>query len=151
MGRNVGSSLIGLAEVKHALNAVAAEEPQHVDDRVERGLSPRYVEHGKPCCLVAVVMYRLGISLGMLRQLDREQHEPGTSGGGIVLRQTRSPIVGRFSPLAWDLLCEAQARQDRGFAWRDVVDGLLRPRRSAAGTLAPKPYPWNQAEDETTA
>lgn len=132
---------IAVAPVKSTLDAVAAEAPEHVDSRVGRKLAPRYLDKGEPCCLVAQVLSRLGVSTGVLRELDREG---GTTGGGIILRHTRHPVRRRFDRVAWDLLCEVQDHQDRGRSWQQVADDLLRPPTESWLRAPRQGYPWNE-------
>lgn len=83
------------------------------DPRVARGLPGRYMEHGEPCCLVARLMFKEGISTGQLKELDA----PRTGGGGLDLRSVRGPIKHRYTPKAWDLLLFLQKCNDRGWSW----------------------------------
>lgn len=136
--------MITVEAVKAALDKVAENQAEHVDPRVQRSLEPRYLEHGHPCCLVAAAMVELGISTGLLRQLDREG---GRRGGGVVLRDSNNPIRKRFDPIAWKLLCAAQEHQDRGATWQSVVDSLLRPKRPTWSQRPLEPLPWNASAD----
>lgn len=114
---------ITVDDVAAALDAVARERGRRTDDRVERKLAPRYVEHGQPCCLVAVVLHRLGFTIGQLKQFDAES---GPGGGGIILSQSRHPLLKRIEPLARQLLVYVQRRQDMGGEdWPQIVDRAL--------------------------
>jgi len=104
--------------VKAIVRAVAAEYPDRVDARAGRGLAPRYIEHGAPCCLVAEVLCRLGWSVDQLQQLD---HEGGRRGGGIRFAESRNPMLRRIDPTARELLAHIQSQQDRRRTWDAVV------------------------------
>ena len=121
---------ITLDAVIDTLRALAEELPDKVDPRVGRGLPPRYVEHGEPVCLVAVLLHRLGYSVGHLKQLNREGPQAAqASTGGVVLGRSRNPLLRRIDPVARDLLDAVQAKQDRGgwYTWRRAVDETLTP------------------------
>ncbi len=142
--------MITVEEVKQALVAVASKQGRHIDARVDRRLGPRYIEHGKPCCLVAVALVRLGVRVAVLRQLDRENRPAGTGGGGIQLQHTRHRIRRRFDPVAWNLLCEVQRLQDKGRDWEQVVTDLLDPQRKPWDQYGPPKYSWNTTEGDHT-
>lgn len=104
---------------RHDSNAVAgilarlvAENPDRVDVRAKE-LAPRYVQHGHPNCLVAVLLDRMKVSLGVLKMLDVETR--GT--GGVILWDTRHAIRKRFTPAAWELLAALQFCNDQGWTW----------------------------------
>jgi hypothetical protein len=152
--------MITVEQVKQALREVAEEQTGQVDARVERNLAPRYVEHGQPCCLVAVVLHRLGFSVAQLKQLDAE---PGRQGGGVVFGQSRHPLMRRISADARQLLDYVQVRQDRGWDnWQDIIDRALQRDRYApdprhrspyhhdpvAGSWAYEVFPWNRVRAE---
>jgi hypothetical protein len=94
--------VITLAHVKTALEAVVREKGSHVDDRVDRKLPPRYVEHGEPCCLVANILHRCGFTIAQLKQFDTEPGHGG--GGGIILTESRHPLLKRIDPAALELV-----------------------------------------------
>jgi hypothetical protein len=127
--------MITFAEVAAAARAVAAEKPDWIDVRAVRDLEPRYVEHGKPCCLVAEVLTRLGWSKTNLKQLD---HEPGRSGGGIKFAESRNLMLRRIDPLGLQLLDYLQRHQDTARTWGEVVADAFRPEPSS-------PY-WSRAD-----
>lgn len=105
----------GVTAIRTALDAVVAEQPERVDRRASTGeLAPRYVEHGAPGCLVAAVLYRMDISLGLLKQLDREMKGPG----GVLLWASSHAIRRRFTPAGWALLGALQACNDQGSTWQ---------------------------------
>jgi hypothetical protein len=141
--------VITTEQVKEMLAKVADERGDVVDQRVERNLAPRYVEHGQPCCLVAVVLYRLGFTVAQLRQLDTEA---GTTGGGIIFAQSRHPLLKRIAPLARDLLDYVQRDQDcPGQPWSTVADRALQrgrfnpdEQRAMSSFNIPAPHPWNE-------
>lgn len=130
--------MITLHDVTTAVDSVTAEQPDRVDARVGRDLAPRYVEHGRPCCLVAEVLTRLGVRIGVLKDLDVES---GPGGGGVRLHLSRHPMLKRFDPVALELLAEVQHQQDLGRSWREVADVLLKPQPRWPGDKVPE-YPW---------
>jgi hypothetical protein len=114
---------IDACQVMDTLRTLAAEQPDRVDRRADSGvLVPKYVEYGLPSCIAAQVMYDLGISMGMIKQLDRELS--GT--GGIILRLSDSLMRRRFTPAAWGLLDYVQRRNDWGMTWGRIMDDLHR-------------------------
>lgn len=139
--------MITVEQVKTTLAAVAGEDGEHQDARASRRLEPRYVEHGEPCCLVAVVLHRLGFTVAQLRQLDTEA---GTAGGGIVFRESRHPLLKRIDPAARPLLAYIQDEQDAGRPWAEVADRALQRGRfdpaQHQGWIfnRPRPHPWNE-------
>lgn len=104
--------------VLDTLRDVTSEQPDRVDER-HRLRTARYVVHGQPHCLVAVVLDRLGVSTGAIAQLDR-QRRPGES--SIQLSKGRHPITRRFTPGALALLDRAQELQDSGLSWGTVYE-----------------------------
>ena len=117
---------ISLATVRRVLLDVAAEYPDRVDPRVERGLPPRYCEHGRPACLVAEVLTRLGWTIVQLRELDREGQMPAkASVGGTPLAHSRNRRLRRIELTARRMLDELQRQQDRGWSWSRAVAWVL--------------------------
>lgn len=155
--------MITVAQVKDALEMVAAGQAEGGDARVARNLAPRYVEHGQPCCLVAVILHELKFTVPQLRQLDAE---PGKGGGGVVFSESRHPLVKRIAPGARQLLDYLQRWQDQGSeSWADLADRALQrgkytPHR---GTCSPwhrdhvarrwayETFPWNEVTDGDAA
>lgn len=141
--------MITVAQVKATLAAVAAEQSDHMDARVDRKLAPRYVEHGQPCCLAAVILHRLGFTIAQLRQLDTE---PGTSGGGVILDQSRHPLLRRVAPEARALLAYVQKRQDSGReTWAEIADRALQRGRYAPDQQRQCGYAFDRAARSWTS
>lgn len=114
----------GVTAIRTALEAVVAEQPERVDRRASsRELAPRYVEHGAPGCLVAAVLHRMEISLGLLKQLDREQGGPG----GVLLWASEHRIRRRFTTAGWALLGALQACNDQGSTWEQARERVFQP------------------------
>jgi|GEM_PF-4110564 len=107
-----------VSDVRRVLASIAAEQPERRDRRAAAGLGCKYVDGGQPSCRVAEIMCRLGVTIGVLRQLDREASSPGT---GITLASTKHRVRRRFTPAAWDMLAALQALNDAGRRW-----GMLR-------------------------
>lgn len=107
-----------MAKVLEDLNALVALE-QKGDPRVARGLPGRYLERGEPCCLVAHLLFRQGVSTGMLREMDRTG---GKGGGGQYLFDLKLPVKHRYTELAWELLCYLQGCNDGGMTWEAARD-----------------------------
>ncbi len=114
--------------VLEALNEVVDGNPEHIDRRPATGqLVPRYVEHGRPACLVAAVMHRLGLSIGLLRQLDRGAGEPGAL-SSVVPWSCEHAIRRRFTPTAWEMLAALQSVNDQAVTWRACRANVLSER-----------------------
>lgn len=153
--------MITTEQVKAALDEVARERPGHIDGRVARQLAPRYVEHGKPCCLVGVVLHRLGFTVAQLRQFDNES---GRGGGGIRFAESRHPLLQRITPEARLLLDYLQRRQDIREDWAVIADRALQRdeftadpvreqpmfRDHIAGQWAYETFPWNTDSSTTS-
>lgn len=112
-----------MQKVREVLDAVVNPEPERVDRRAEADtMACRYVENGCPSCLVGVILYRLGFSVGRLKMLDRAaQGEP------ILLHG--SGLDRYFTPLAFELLCYLQRSNDAGLTWGKSRENALTPDR----------------------
>lgn len=123
---------ISVADVRGAMAVVAAEDPDHSDRRAEDDLSPRYIVHGQPSCLVARVLEQLGFSRGVLRDLDRCR-EVGdwrkSNGGGARIGVSWHPALKKIDPAARQLLEWVQSRQDRGQCWGFIADQAFKKPR----------------------
>lgn len=138
--------------MKHSLerivcltSEIVAQYPDRVDARAGRGLAPRYVEHGEPCCLVAEVLARLGWSVSQLKLLDSEgprKHK----GGGVQLSLSRNPLLRRISPDGLMFLDYIQRRQDRKRPWSRVVAEAF--KRESPGFRDRQLRPWVYRGDE---
>lgn len=109
-------------DVLLVMDEVVTENPGRTDRRIGE-LAPRYVDQGQPNCLVAVILARMGISLGVLRQLDREQW----GAGGIILWATEHSIRRRFTTAAWELLSALQFCNDIGDPWTKAAEKVRNP------------------------
>lgn len=141
---------IGVSRVRGALQEVVAEDPQRVDRRSTDNLPPRYVEHGQPNCLVAALLARMGISLGLLKQLDNEVRGPG----GILLWVSKHAIRRRFTPAAWELLAALQACNDRGNTWQRASEDVFTPGKWIGRRWQPRNNegrPWMDELDDKEA
>lgn len=108
-------------QVLDVLRQVASEFPDRVDHR--SGLRrARYVEHGEPHCLVAVVMARLGTPVGQIAELDRQRPD-----GTVRIDTSNHPAVRRFTPVARELLGRVQRLQDSGVPWGEAVARVTNP------------------------
>jgi len=107
----------GLDDVVRAMNEVVDERPGKVDRRPEGGLTPRFVEHGQCACLVGAMLYRLGVELRTLRNLDREDQR---------IRDSVHPFWNRFDPVALALLDHLQNGNDGASPWGRVRWGAFR-------------------------
>lgn len=104
------------AVVLDVLDAVANDHPDRIDRRPAGDLPPRYIDHGDPACLVALVMNRLGVSIGVLRAMDREN---------VRIAHSRHPVRRRFTADAWGLLAALQWDNDRAWStWGAIRDRL---------------------------
>lgn len=118
---------ITVAKVVEVLEQVAAEEPHRVDPSAEAGLMPRYLNQGRPNCLVAQVLSRLGFSRAVLRALDREYPVGELVHAGAEIAHSRNPALRRLDPAGRALLQFIQERQ--GLAWGRVTRDALTPSR----------------------
>jgi hypothetical protein len=118
---------ITVPAVRAALEDVVAEHPGRVDRRSVDELPNRYIDQGKPSCLVALVLVQLGFSHGVLKALDQE-HPPGdVYQPGVRVADSRHPALKRCRREALLLLQYVQSRQDRGDEWgRIVTDAFKR-------------------------
>lgn len=109
--------------VMRVLDALIAQDPGRRDRRAASGeLECRYVEHGRPACLAAAVLDGLGVSMGLLKSLDRELKD-----GSVQLVGSRSPIRKRFTDSAWELLSALQWCNDYGLSWAEAKERVLDP------------------------
>lgn len=112
----------GLDDVRAALNRVIDKHPADHDEHIASGHIPRYLIHGRPCCLVAIVLTELGCTTGVLRALDREATDDDTGEKGpITLHLSRHPYLRRFTTEARELLNSLQRQQDGGRSWRNIA------------------------------
>jgi hypothetical protein len=115
----MSKSKFTVAQVREALEAVVAQSPDRVDRRSESDeLSCRYTEHGKCSCLAAEVMHRLGFSLHRLKTMDR-------AAGGTPISLRSSGLSYKFTPLAFEMLCHIQQRNDTGHRWDQILRDTL--------------------------
>ncbi|TDC02660.1 hypothetical protein E1091_00215 [Micromonospora fluostatini] len=117
---------ITVALVRAELERVAAERPDHRDGRAANRQPCRYLTGGEPSCLVALVLHRLGVSVGVLRALD---HEVGRRGAGVRINESRHPALRRVEPAALALLAYVQRMQDSGHTWGQAVEDALSEKR----------------------
>jgi hypothetical protein len=133
---------ISVDEVSRELKAVALADPEHVDPTAdEEHLVPQYVHHGRPNCLVARVLVRLGYSTDLLRDLDRERPVGELLHSGVRVSESRHPGLRRIDPVALKLLQYCQDQQDRGQRWGAIVaDAFTLSRWFAWRDRARKPW-----------
>lgn len=139
---------ITVAAVRVALLAVAAEHPGRADRRVTDGLPARYVDRGRPNCLVALVLARLGFSTGVLRALDAEHPTGELVDAGVRVADSRHPALRKLDPLARQLLQHVQDGQDRGQPWARIVTSAFTPTRiwgPLGSRLDRRSKPWLRA------
>lgn len=120
---------ITVKDLEPVLKAIAEADPGHVDRRAAEGLLPRYVEHGKPNCLVARALSRLGFSVGVLKALDQEHPTGELVDAGVQVAESRHPSLKKLDPLAKQLLKYVQDQQDRGLSWGRVVADAFTARK----------------------
>lgn len=112
---------ITAAEVRTALEDVADTDPRHIDQPAGAGLPARYIANGRPDCLVARVLVRLGFSVGVLRALDEEYPVGELCAPGVHLAESRHPALRKLDPLALRLLDYVQNQSERGVPWGRIV------------------------------
>ncbi len=132
---------VSVAEVRAVLEEIAALVPERRDRRAG-ALPPRYVDQGQPNCLVALVLTRFGITLGVLRQLDREHPVGDIVHAGVRVAESRHPALKRFAPAAIDLLDHVQRQQDYGVAWGRIVGVCFTRTRFAPDWYERRRKPW---------
>lgn len=124
---------ITVSTVRDAMRAVIDEYPRRTDRRAKDGLPARYIDRGQPNCLVALVLNRLGISVGVLKALDAEHPTGELVDAGVTIAESRHPALRRIDPVARQLLQHVQDLQDRGMRWdlivNDAFTGSLFGRR----------------------
>lgn len=131
---------ITVPAVAEVLRELAAEDPDRVDRRTGDGLPPRYIDRGRPNCLVAVVLTRLGFSPGVLKALDAE-HGTGNVIAGVQVGESRHPALRKLDPYARRLLQYVQQQQDRGFRWGRIVnEAFARSHWPLRNDLERKPW-----------
>ncbi len=118
---------ISVASVRDALRAVAADYPGRTCIGRVNGAPARYVRHGRPDSLVALVLARLGYSTGVLTALDAEHPVGSVCERGVTVDESRHPALAKLDPLARQLLAYVQTRQDAGRPWDRIVADALRP------------------------
>lgn len=116
-----------MARVREALRAVVDEHPDRRDPRALDGLPARYIHRGRPNCLVAMVLTRLGYSDGVLRALDQEHPTGELVHAGVCVAESRHPALKKIDPVARQLLRFVQDAQDRGQRWDRIVADALTP------------------------
>lgn len=152
---------ITVNQVKATLDIVAYRDRYQADAPVGRHLPTRFVEDDKPCCLVAVILHELGFTIPQLRQLDAETGNDG----GIMLGQSRHPLLRRINPDALELLAYVQKRQDMDETWVQVADRAMQRGQyatnyqgrergwqydKAARAWTNDVFPWNRPSSEHT-
>jgi hypothetical protein len=119
---------ITVADIKTALDHIVAEAPDRTDRRIEDHLNPRYLDHGQPTCLVALLLIALGYRTALLRDLDREHSVGHVAATGVRIAESRHPALKRLDPKARTLLQFLQTRQDRGMCWDYIAEQAFKPR-----------------------
>lgn len=135
---------INVNDVRQVLEQIVAEDPARRDERVENGLPGRYVAGGKPNCLVAIVLTRLGFRDTILKALD-EEYALGEISPRVRVTESRHPALRKIAPTALYLLQYVQDAQDRGEAWGRIVrDAFSRPYLPFARTRRRKPWLFSE-------
>jgi len=133
---------ITVAAVREALRAVADEEPDRVDRRAVDFLPARYIDGGRPNCFVALVLTRLGFSVGVLRALDEEHPTGELIHAGVRVAESRHPALKKLDPVARQLLQYVQDCQDRGERWGRIVNDALTPNKWFGQLWDRRHRPW---------
>lgn len=119
-----GCAVIKVSDLWAEVKKVAAEHPDYVYEKPADGCA--YEVDGKPSCLVGHAMFRLGMSLDLIRRCD--------SAGAIG--HVLDEFYGEFDESGDDegvcraLLGWTQAVQDSGKPWGEAVseaEGVLLP------------------------
>ena len=117
---------IDVNAVRTALNTVASRDPYHKDRRAKDNLPARYLDQGKPNCLVAEILIELGFPTTLLRDLDRERPVGALHRDGVDIAESRHPALRRIDPVALQLLQYCQRMQDRGFIWMYIAEDAFK-------------------------
>lgn len=133
---------ITVAAVRAALFDVAGRNPRRVDPLAVDGEPTRYVVKGRPSCLVAAVLHRLGYSTAVLRSLDHEHPTGEIARIGVPVSESRHKKLNRIEPAARALLQYVQDAQDRGKTWGAVVDAAFRRSRWRSEGYLRQRKPW---------
>lgn len=112
---------IGVEDVRTVLNQIANEFPSRRDRRAEDGLPARYIDRGQPNCLVAMVLTRLGFSMGVLKALDQEYPVGELFHPGVRVVESRHAALKKIAPSARALLQYVQDAQDAGQPWGKII------------------------------
>lgn len=136
------SSKIDVDQVRTAMNEVVFTAPGHVDRRAENTLPARYVEHGEPVCLVAKILMKLGYSIGVLKELDREYPMGEIVHAGVLIGSSRHPALRKIQPEAIALLQFLQDRQDRGWTWSQIALKAFEPKGLMLAKFDQRNRPW---------
>ncbi len=133
---------VTVASVTQVLRATVAEYPGRADRRATDGLPARYIDRGGPNCLVALVLVRLGFSVGVLKALEQEHPGGELCQAGVKIAESRHPALRKIDPLARRLLQFVQDQQDAGRRWDVIVTDALTPTWWATrrGNEARKPW-----------
>lgn len=138
-----GRHTIDVEQVTRALTDVVATDPDRVDPRRRDDWGPiQYVHRGEPACLVAMTLLRLGYSLVVLQELDREYPMGEIQDAGVTIADSRHPALRKLHPAARALLDFVQQGQDKGHRWRDITTAAFAPRRLRLGRLDTLRRPW---------
>lgn len=129
LGRRSIQRKITVALVRAVLEDIAARYPGRVDRRASDEVPARYVEADRPSCLVAVVLDRLGFSIGVLKTLDVEHAVGELCTAGVRVAESRHPALRRIDPAARALLQWVQDQQDAGREWGAIVSKAFGPSR----------------------
>jgi hypothetical protein len=133
---------ISAATVRAALESVVADHP-HRADRRTIDTRPRYVRaDGRPACLVAEVLTRLGFSTGVLKALDEEHPTGNILDTGVTLTESGHPALKKLHRDALLLLGYVQARQEQGVRWGRILRDAFQPRRLFRRRRDRRSRPW---------
>lgn len=138
----VRKSKIGVDLVRAAMNEIVVTAPTHVDHRATDGLPARYVEHGQPVCLVAKILVRLGYSVAVLKELDREYPMGEIIHAGVQIGRSRHPALRKLSPEALALLQFLQDQQDRGLSWGRIAVKAFQSKGMMLAKFDKRERPW---------
>lgn len=129
---------ITVTDVAGVLTELASTAPEHADPPAEHAPA-RYLVAGKPNCLVAKVMARLGFSTTVLRALDREHAIGNVIHPGVRLSESRHPALRALDARTLALLQHIQDCQDAGQRWGAIARKAFSP---APWFLPERSKPW---------
>lgn len=113
-----GCAVIKVSDLWAEVKKVAAEQPDYVYPEQYC----RYQNDGKPSCIVGQALYRLGMPVSVLVEIDAAHGQGGISAYGLPYERPDLFVDDSASDLF--ALAEAQEAQDNRLPWGEAVGGV---------------------------